>query len=346
MWITEQSREPLQVAVLCKIKSGFIKLANIKDIYPNIVVHLKESGVIMKRYILYLQNGTNIKLYGNAECLKHQFPEALKICEDTDLSFYGFVEKIKKSSTETVFDIKGRQIWKIPYNTGYIMYRQFMDEVDGSLLDGCLYQRFDNVGTTFPVLKTLSTPKEFYELFIANKWQSDGELAMVSPKYLQKQKAKMIYNKNNYRFWQDKNGKFYVANKSGLISKRDKDEYMRFHDNNDAVFVSFGKEVAFKRLQWFSNIDEFLEMFYPLKEQDNSMYYEILKRGYKKLPPEERKLIISLPEFDLEREIFLAKSTTANEHNLVKKILNTWVGKNLDGEIKAMLEELISVHLN
>lgn len=300
----------------------------------------------MKRYILYLQNGTNIKLYGSAEYLKHQFPEALKICEDTDLSFYDYVEKIKKSSTETFFDIKGRQICKIPYNTGYIMYRQFVDEDDGSFLDGCLYQRFDNIGTTFPALKTLSTPKEFYELFIANNQQSDGKLTMVSPMYLQRQKAKMIYNKNNYRFWQDKSGRFYVANKSWLISKRDKDEYMKFRDNNDAVLVSFGTEVAFRQSQWFNNIDEFFEMFSPLKEQNSSMYYEILKRGYKKLPPEERKCIISLPEFDLKREIFLAKSTTANEHNLVKKLLNTWVDKNLDGEIEAMLEELIFVYLN
>lgn len=299
----------------------------------------------MKRYILYLQNGTNIKLYGNAAYLKHQFPEALKICEDTDLSFHNFVEKIKKASTETVFDMNGRQIWKIPYNTGYIMYRQFVDEVDGSFLDGCLYQRFDNIGTTFPVLKTLSTPKDFYELFVANERQSDGKLSMVSPKYLQEQKAKIIYNKNNHRFWQDKNGRLYMANKIWLISKRDRDEYLRFRDNNDAVLVSFGTETAFRKTQWFENIDDFFEMFYPLKEQNSSIYYEIHKQGYKKLPPEERKLIVSLPEFDLEREILLAKNSTANEHSLVKKILNTWVGKNLDGEIKAMLEELISQYL-
>lgn len=302
----------------------------------------------MKRYILYLQNGTKIKLYGNKEYLKQQFPEASKICEDTDSSFCDFIEKIKKSAEDIVFDNRGRPIWKIPYNTGYIMYRQFVDEVDGSLLDGCLYQRFDNIGTKFKSLKTLSNPREFYELFIVNKRQSNGKLTMVSPKYLMEQKAKMIYNKNGHRFWQDRNGRFYLANKNWLPSKQEQNEYSRFHDNNDAILVSYGTEVAFRKTQWFNNIAEFFEMFYPLKTQNSSMYYEIRKRGYKKLPPEERKLIVLLPMFDLERELFLAKADTANECCISKNVLNTWIGKseNLNDEIKIMVEDLIFLYLN
>lgn len=302
----------------------------------------------MKRYILYLQNGTKIKLYGNEECLKQQFPEASKIREDTDSSFCDFIEKIEKTVEDIVFDNRGRPIWKIPYNTGYIMYRQFVDEVDGTLLDGCLYQRFDNIGTNIKSLKTLSNPREFYELFIANKRQSDGKLTMVSPKYLTEQKAKMIYNKNGYRFWRDSNGRFYVANRNWLPSKIERDEYLSFHDNNDAILVSYGTEVAFRKTQWFDNIAEFIEVFYPLKEQNSSMYYEIRQQGYKKLPPEERKVIVSLPMFDLERELFLARADTANECSISKNVLNTWIGKkqNLNDEIKKMLEDLICLYLN
>lgn len=297
-----------------------------------------------QRYIVTFPNSSRLKFYCQPEEIRKIFPEAINIEEDNDRSFEEYIKKIKAVSYGTLLDAQGREHWKIPYNNGFVLYRQFVDESDGSYLDGCIYQRFDNIGTTMPCLKDISNPQKFYKLFVEDDSQSDGKITIVSPKYVKRQKAKVVYNKDGYRFWRDDDGRFYAARKEWLPSKYDKDEYMRFHDNDSAIFVSYGTEVAFRTVRWYDGTDEFLEIFNLLKEQNSSEYYEIRKQGYRKKPPEERNVIDMLPKFNLEKEICLARMSTANKNRITERVLSTWLNESKTYDSN-MIKKLISLYL-
>lgn len=301
----------------------------------------------MKRYNVYMNDGTVIKLYGAMEKLKAQFPEASKFIEDTDNSFVTYIEKIKESSVGIFFDYRGREIWKILHNNGYILYRQFIDEESFEFLDGCIYQRWDNIGTVYPVLKSVSTPKAFYELFVKPQTsEAVGGLIPVSINHLKSNHAKLIYNKEGMKFWIDENGLFYGAVKRWLPSRHQIEEYKIFANNMKAVLVSYGTEVAFRTTRWFCDFNSFLEEFRPLKEKNSSMYYVVQKYGYRKLHPNDRKVIVSFPNFALKKEIELAQTETANKNIVVDRVARTWIGKQNSQDVQDLVKKLISIYLS
>ena len=61
--------------------------------------------------------------------------------------------------------------------------------------------------------------------------------------------------------------------------------------------------------RWYDNESEFLRVFNEKKKDYPAAYatpqYEILKRGYKKLPPDDRKVILRLPYINLGKEFKL-----------------------------------------
>ena len=62
-------------------------------------------------------------------------------------------------------------------------------------------------------------------------------------------------------------------------------------------------------IRWYDNESELLKIFNEKKKDYPAAYatprYEILKRGYKKLPPDDRKAILRLPYINLGKEFKL-----------------------------------------
>lgn len=264
--------------------------------------------------------------YPNIEEARKHHPTA-EITIDTDKEYLKLVERIKGKSVGNLYDYRGREIWKIPYNNDYILYRQYKDE-NGNYIDGCMYQRQDNTRLTTPLFWDMSTPKVFEEAFLTEKPLYDRENPTISQKELKKRKAKRFYSKNGKVYWKDVNGFFYTADKAALPNKVQKEEYERFKNNFEAVYVSYGSELAFRERGWFESKEKFIEFFNEQKKNHPpymaELNYEILKRGYKKLPPEDRKIIAVMPYIDIDMEIKFAKRETANQNIVSRAVAKVW----------------------
>lgn len=258
-----------------------------------------------------------LKLYTKDEDrLKNMVSNIISYEEIFDTTYLEYVEKIKENSIETLFDYRGREIWKIPYADKYILYRPYIQ--DGEYLDGGEYQRWDNIQYVNPIGFIMCEPKEFYEMFLNDK-HIKLPIDVVSLNDMKKLKAKRFYNKENMAMWFDNNGYFYYADKHDLPSKKTKEEYEKFKNNPNAVYVRYGTEVAFmSNLEWYSSKEEFLDKFH--QEELNhptylsKLYYEIKKLGYNRMNPNDYKVIFRLPYFNLQKEYDI--STTKDYRHL------------------------------
>lgn len=121
----------------------------------------------MERFIIKDEKYDNIVMrlyYSDIDEAQRKHPGAT-IMLDTDIGYLDAVEKIKALSVEKFCDYRGREIWKIPHNNAFILYRQFVDE-EGNYIDGCSYQRWDNVAYVAPFSWNITNPGEFVKLFI------------------------------------------------------------------------------------------------------------------------------------------------------------------------------------
>lgn len=281
----------------------------------------------MERFIVKEGNLRLMRLYyADIEEAKKYYPTA-EITVDTDMEYLKSVERIKTKAVGSLYDYRGREIWKIPYNNAFILYEQYKDE-DGKYIDGCMYQMWNNSKLTAPLLWDMSTPENFEKTFLVEKPSYDSRNPVISQKELKKRKAKRFYNKNGKVYWKDTDGFFYMANKFDLPNKAVKEEYERFKNNSKAIYVSYGTEVASRERGWFENKEKFIEFFNEKKKNHPSylseLNYKILKTGYKKLPPEDRKLIIAMPYIDIDTEIKRAKRETANQNIVSRAVAKVW----------------------
>lgn len=260
-----------------------------------------------------------IKIYADTRDKVYAlFPEALSVEPYEDNSYLEIVDTIKSKAIKSYADYKGNYVYHIPHLDSYIKVKLLQH--NGEYLDGIMYQRWDTLGLTYPVLWSLSSVKDFYDTFISEL--NDAEpfpTEFVSMKYIKKSKAVKIINKKNISVWADKDGYIYYSDKFSLPNKKNKEEYALFHDNGDAVLAKmiFYSDTT---TRWYDNESELLRVFNEKKKDYPAAYatprYEILKRGYKKLPPDDRKVILRLPYINLGKEL---KLKTPKHH-----IVNCW----------------------
>ena len=260
-----------------------------------------------------------IKIYADTRDKVYSlFPEALSVELYEDNSYLEIIDIIKSKAIKSYADYKGDYMYHIPHLDSYIKVKLLQH--NGEYLDGVMYQRWDMLGLTYPVLWSLSSVKDFYDTFIGE--ENDPEplpVEFVSMKYIKKSKAVRIINKKNIAVWADKDGYIYYSDKFSLPNKKNKEEYERFHDNADAVL---GKMIFYSdtTTRWYDNESELLKVFNEKKKDYPAAYatpqYEILKRGYKKLPPDDRKVMLRLPYINLGKEL---KLNTPKQH-----IVNCW----------------------
>lgn len=279
----------------------------------------------MKRWNVTLEDGMEIKLYyPSLEEVTSKYPNC-KISPCEDMSHMSYINKILSMSTLMRLDYKGRQIHTIPYNSAYILVRLSYDDKDAIYYDFLEYQRHDNTQLTQPITFTWSTPQEFHELFFYDT-PEDKSFARFSDREFKKIKPKptKFYNKNSDVYWFDDEGYIYYTYKGDLPNKRNKEEWSKFHDNHNAVFVWYTEPPYGNcKYEWFASIDEFYTFFDELKRNANlSLYYEVKRTGYKALHPQDRRNIFRMPYFNIDKEMRLAHAL--NTESKYDQLARTW----------------------
>lgn len=263
----------------------------------------------------------------------------------TPETYLDTIFKIKAVSEKVLYDGLGREIWKIPHNMGYILYRPYKDGLN--YCDGCDYQRLDNSSHMATTFWTCSTPQEFLQLFLKEKPYYDRNEPCISQKQLKAKKTTKFYNKNGVTYWFDDKGLFYVANKHFLPTKKDREEYAKFKDNPKTVYCEWGTGTGILRHRaWFDSFDDFKEFFEQERTRTPSylggLQYKLLKTGYKKPEPSERKVITVMPYIDLNNELKCEHNDTANDNYCIHAVACTWC-KQMEG-IKYFGEPLKNIN--
>jgi hypothetical protein len=110
-------------------------------------------------------------------------------------------------------------------------------------------------------------------------------------KELKALKTTKFWFKNNKAYYKDTHGYFYVIDKG----------------NDNAVLACVELSGRSKHTGWYASESEFLDEYKKFQTDNSashgSISYVIKKRGYKKVSPEDRRVIFRLPYFRLDIEL-------------------------------------------
>lgn len=286
----------------------------------------------MKRWNVVLPEYTLKLYYQDYETAKIRNSRAISIVENFDYAYLEYVEKIKSAAKEILYDYKGRKLYKIPYNSAYILVRLLMSFEDGKeyYYDGCEFQRHDEHTFTVPITWTISTPEEFYTQFLADSYHVELPIEFVSLREIKALKAVKFYNKNSKVFYKDSNGYFYFGDKTCFPNKKDRDEFQKFNGSTEAVRAKLYENDYHYKTKWFLSEAELIQEFDKMIQKAPASYpqpfYEITKRGYAMRHPEDREVIIRLPYFRLEKEIEYERKEHTNEKSVSHWVARKWCG--------------------
>ena len=270
----------------------------------------------MNRYAIKQDDGYILHLYyPSIEAAKQAYPNAIIELYEDD-SFVKYIGKIMNLAEDGF-----TTWWKIPYGSGYIMYRQFRDEE--GWLDGGEYIRYDKHSYTVPFMKTITNPKSFYERFFEGMDEGEHGFARFTKRQFDKLKDKAKPVKfcsiDDTTWYVDGYGNFFERDNYST-GKKAMDEWKQFHDNPDAVFGQIWSGVHERTSGWYKNMDEFMADFNAKAKATptwaDTPRYEVKKVGYKKKHPYDRENYIRLPFYPV------AKIPKA-ERNVVE-VVNSW----------------------
>lgn len=118
----------------------------------------------MRRFLVQFDD-YQLKLYGKSlEYMEQKYPDSL-IKEIFDDSHKEYCEKISSAAVEVLYDHKGRQVYKVPVNSGFSLVRLYKDDEDSTWYDYIEYQLSD-VSYVKPTLFTIGNPKDFYDTYM------------------------------------------------------------------------------------------------------------------------------------------------------------------------------------
>lgn len=152
------------------------------------------------------------------------------------------------------------------------------------------------------------------------------------------------------KLYQDKEGCFYYFQGNLTPSKEEIEEFEKFKGNKNAVLVNWAYgEYSKTHLQWFESIEEFLLMFYDIKQSQpawySSPYYFIEQIGYKKVNPKDAKRIYKLPYFDIDN--FPKKSPSQVSWHWTKaypEIFHSNCVNNIWAESMLVIEDIVEYY--
>ena len=292
----------------------------------------------MKRWNVELPEFTLELYYQDLETAKEKNPRAINITESFNYAYLDYVEKIKAEAKGILYDYRGRTVYKIPYNSAYILVRLWLSTEGGEeyYYDGCEFQRHDEHGFTVPIMWTSSTPEEFYKQFLTEDDNAELPVEFISLRELKKLKPVKFSNKDGKAYYKDSNGYFYFVYKDCLPNKRDREEYERFNGCKEAVEAKLYKNDYRHEVKWFLSEDALIQEYEDMKRNTPASYpqpfYEIRKHGYTMKAPEDRKIIIRLPYFRLNKEIEYEMNEHANSN---AKSVAHWVARKWCGMMES-----------
>ena len=210
----------------------------------------------MNRYYVTVPEG-RIKYYAPSEQeVKRVFPEATEITPSDDTNHLYYVKKIQDQAEQEL----GKGRWIIDTVFGKIEYQQFYDpDEPDKLLDGCKYKLIKPIGYTFPILWSLSSPKDFYDTYMKilppmiTNWTRCNYLDWAKIKkngHFRKTKVK----DDNGWFWVNDNGEVYEVDNQ---LKEFKDRWKKYKDNSDTVRVEIENYFGKSKFIYFTNNTEY-----------------------------------------------------------------------------------------
>lgn len=305
------------------------------------------------RWSIKLPNCTESFLYyaDTEEIARERNPTAEKITPYTDTSYLRYISKILSVSKLKGYDYRGREVWIYPYCNCEIWVKLYKDK-DGDYYDICAYQRQKSGAGISPITWTMINPKTFCENFGNTKSEQLPQGYNITPRDIKKMKATKFYNKNGEAMWVDEQGFFYTADKHDLPSFKKLQEYNTFKDNLEAVYVKFCIPTSDNphgnaKYKWFNNEKSFLEYYNNMIKDCPSCYaspsYQILKCGYRKVNPADRKVILRLPYIDIDTEVRMMTPIS----DIVKMWSNLcdkrWFDNNFD--VYDYLENILKIYI-
>jgi hypothetical protein len=210
----------------------------------------------MNRYYVTIPEG-RIKYYAPSEQeVKRVFPEATEITPFDDTTHLYYVEQIQDQAEQEL----GKGRWIINTVFGEMEYQQFYDpDEPDKLLDGCKYKLTKPIGYTFPILWSLSSPKDFYNTYMkiappmTTNWTRCNYLEWAKIKkdgHFRKTKVKG----DNGWFWVNDKGEVYEVDNQ---LKEFKNRWKKYKDNPDTVRVEIENYFGKSKFIYFTNNTEY-----------------------------------------------------------------------------------------
>lgn len=151
----------------------------------------------MNRYKITFNNGKTLLIYNkrqsdiNISLYEHDFGEIQSIIPYTDQSHEEYISRIKQQSEFIGYDKYNYEVYQCKYYKGYLVIRFSKDKEDNTYYDYADYQEYKDNRFIEPVTKTMSTPKQVYELittqepkYIIYSHRYYGEQKLSKPKEL------------------------------------------------------------------------------------------------------------------------------------------------------------------
>ena len=212
----------------------------------------------MNRYYVTVPEGC-IKYYAPSEQeVRRVFPEATEITPFDDTIHLYYIEQIQDQAEREL----GKGRWIINTVFGEMEYQQFYDpDEPDKLLDGCKYKLTKPIGYTFPILWSLSSPKDFYDTYLkitsptTTNWTRCNYLEWAKIKkdgHFHKTKVK----DDNGWFWVNDNGEVYEVDNQ---LKEFKDRWKKYKDNPDTVRAEIEDYFGKSKFIYFTNKAEYEE---------------------------------------------------------------------------------------
>lgn len=281
----------------------------------------------MKRWNVETEYGTMKLYYADYDTALKAYPNAISITENTDKSHLEYIDKIIEKATDILKDCKNRTVYKIPHNSGFVLVRVYTHE--NEFIDGLDYQIHSPADFAASFMWTYTTPEKFYKKIMQPKENIIGKpVDIISITELRKLRPQRFYYKNNKGYWRDSDGYFYIVDKSDLPTRKKIEEYDRFKYNSEAVLAKFGGGSGIGSTKWFNSLKQALiaysEYAKAVPSSYQSPFFKVVKKGYNKLHPNDRKVVFRLPYFDLENELKIERGESANEKAVSHRLARKW----------------------
>ena len=212
----------------------------------------------MNRFYVTVPEG-RIKYYTPSEQeVRRVFPEATEITPFDDTIHLYYIEQIQDQAEREL----GKGRWIINTVFGEMEYQQFYDpDEPDKLLDGCKYKLTKPIGYTFPVLWSLSSPKDFYDTYLkiapptTTSWTRCNYLEWAKIKKNRHFRKTKVKDDNGW-FWVNDNGEVYEVDNQ---LKEFKDRWKKYKDNPDTVRVEIENYFGKSKFIYFTNKAEYEE---------------------------------------------------------------------------------------